>query len=440
MGVIILSINTRTDVQAGLPYGDIVWSNITGQPFGAAVYFNGLILGTLSNLIDVEGPVAVAGNCVSPRGMSVSYGSLGSRDIPLSPLDVRYLAGGATQINGPLTVIGHAMSGTEAFLVGSGSSYSIGKSGVSGQLAELKSLYAASGGSAYWTPVDDSDCFVIPCYDVSRYLPASRAGSDPAAFFADASLALNHSAESLMGFSENGTVRLENGSFFLTGTDAAQNVFLVDLRGMTEFTGNIDLSVPEGSHSVVQLLVPDTLTIRSAFWGAAGKEQTTVFVISQPSALTLRFPTVLYGGLLAPQVSVYAATSGGNINGTTVLSELRVQESSGFELHWFPFSGGISIDPECPECPECPVCPDCPECPDCIVKPGILSGRIQSDCCWKLCLRDLRTNQILRCIRGSGNGRFYFKASADGNYRLELTGSGTVLLENVGISTLSIAS
>ena len=56
---------------AGLPYDNINWYDIEGQPFGTASRFNVITFGDANNIIDVEGPVAIGGSFYSPRGLSV---------------------------------------------------------------------------------------------------------------------------------------------------------------------------------------------------------------------------------------------------------------------------------------------------------------------------------------------------------------------------------
>ena len=444
---------------AGLPYGGIDWGLIPGQPFGAAVYFNGLILGDLTDLVDAEGPVAVAGDCASPRGMSVGYGRLGAMDLPLSPVDVRYLAGGDTRLDGVLAVAGHALTGGESFRVGQGSGYLIGKSGAAGQKQTLEALYAAEGGSPYWEPGDNGDSWTVSCYDAPRRIPAERVGADPGAFFDDASVWLERSAAALMALEPNGTAAQDGGDIMLSGSDPAQNVFRVDLRGAAEFSGSIGLSVPEGSLAIVQLLVPRSLTVKSPVWGAPGRERSTLFVLADTASLTAAFPTVFYGGFLAPRAAFSADTTGGSIDGTAVFAALEAAEGSGFELHWFPFAGGVSgvpvcpgdpgcpdcpdcpdcpQCPQCPECPQCPDCPECPECPDCPVVSGVLSGRVQADCWWTLCLLDRETGREIGRVRGRGPGLFRFETAADGDYLVRLRGGCSLTFYNVGVASVTV--
>ena len=78
----------------GVPYQDLRWQEVEGQPFGIGAGYNGLILGDLENIIDAEGAIAAAGSITSDRGMSVAFGREGQPAIPYDPFAVRFLAGG----------------------------------------------------------------------------------------------------------------------------------------------------------------------------------------------------------------------------------------------------------------------------------------------------------------------------------------------------------
>ena len=68
-----VSSNNVSMANAGIPYEDINWSDIEGQPFGSASKFNVIVFNDANNIIDVEGPVAIGGSFYSPRGFSVGF-------------------------------------------------------------------------------------------------------------------------------------------------------------------------------------------------------------------------------------------------------------------------------------------------------------------------------------------------------------------------------
>ena len=126
---------------AGVPYDDINWYDVVGQPFGIASYFNAIIFGDANNIVDTKGAMAVGGNFVSSRGLSLAYGNDGKlTGTGYSPDFVRFLVGGNVAMQGPLVVIGHVVAGGN-YRAASGSTYMIGKDGSPGQVQELTALY-----------------------------------------------------------------------------------------------------------------------------------------------------------------------------------------------------------------------------------------------------------------------------------------------------------
>ena len=135
--------------------------------------------------------------------------------------------------------------------------------------------------------------------------------------------------------------------------------------------------------------------------------------------------------MLAPGTVWNAHPTGGNINGNTVLAGLNVPSGSGFELHWFPFVGGMTGLGGCdvqaeavPEAdrlptPELPACPECPACPVCC-ETGIISGVMlpSGHCQWRLKLQLLSTRQVLSVWQGCGMQPFTFEVDPEQDYLL----------------------
>lgn len=159
----MINNNTReAKFQAGIPYDDIIWYDVMGQPFGTASYFNAIIFGDANNIVDTKGAMAVGGDFVSSRGLSLAYGN----DLKLTgtgydPKLVRFLVGGDVAMQGPLVVIGHVVTGG-SFRAANGSTYMIGKDGTSDQVQELTELYQANNGSRYWR-LSDRDGSLTLC-------------------------------------------------------------------------------------------------------------------------------------------------------------------------------------------------------------------------------------------------------------------------------------
>ncbi len=364
----------------GIAYDNVRWQDLEGQPFGIGVGYNGLIFGNLENMVDVEGPVAIQRNASSYRGMSIGFGRMGKQTIPYSAKDVRFLAGGNTSIAGALTVVGNTLTAGNGFQVGSGSTYLIGKDGSANQRQTLAQLYAANG-SPYWEPADRGLSYVISSYDVPRRIPAARVNANVPAFFSDARASLDKWQSAFAGMTANGKTAPGEYGYIFTGTDASQNVFDLTWPAGGSVTGNLAFNVPTGSVNIVRIYSGDEMSVSTPLWGREGLESKTLFVLMNAKSVRLSFPSVIYGSVFAPNTVWNAYTTGGSIKGNAALAGLWVQQGSGFELHWYPFGGGVGLvggsvetpaEPESPACPACPVCPApavCPECPPATVCP-----------------------------------------------------------------------
>ncbi|MDD3335782.1 MAG: choice-of-anchor A family protein [Eubacteriales bacterium] len=468
----------------GVPYDHVVWQTVEGQPFGIGAGYNGLLFGDLTTMVDMEGPIAVAGNVDSYRGMSVSFGRMGERTIPYSATAVRFMAGGNVNVNGALTVVGNVLTAGSSFDVGTGSTYLIGKSGEANQRETLATLYAADG-SPYWEPAADNGYYIISSYDVPRRIPASRVNANIPAFFAAAKESLSCWLNAFMAMSANGATEPSEYGYRFRGTNADQNVFDLTWPDNESITGNLTFDVPDGSVSIVRIYGGSTLNLSTPLWGREELARRTLYVLMDAKTVNMTFPTAIYGSILAPDAAWLAKTTGGNINGTAALGSLWVQQGSGFELHWYPFAGGVSggeacvsggtsetpsecpICPACPEaapcptcpacpdtvpCPTCPACPDtvpcptcpacpeaapcptcpacptcpeaapCPACPICSVTSGVISGCVMPNgqCSWRVKLCDLDTKQVLSVWQGCGMGCFSFETNQNGAYRLHV--------------------
>lgn len=452
---------------SGIPYDELRWQPISGQPFGNGVGYNGIIFGNLSNIVDMEGPVAVEGNVNSYRGMSVSFGRGGAQTIPYDPKAVRFLAGGDVSIAGALTVVGNVVTAGNTFNVGTGSTYLIGMSGESDQRELLAQLYAADG-SPYWEPASHNGYYVISSYDVPRYIPAWRLDADVPAFFNDAKASITCWHNAIGAMTATGATSATDYGYVFTGTDAQQNVFDLTWPEEGSIVGNLTFDVPESAVNIVRIYSGDTMIISTPLWGTESMAGRTLYVLMNAKTVNMPFPTAIYGSVLAPDTAWYAQTTGGNINGNTALGSLWVQEGSGFELHWHPFEGnvtGVDCDtptpecpacpecpecptcPDCPSCPECPACPDCPSCPDCPICPvtsGVIAGCLvpNGQCIWRIKLCDRETRCVLSVWQGCGMGCFSFDVDPEKHYSLvvDTCCHYELQLNNVGVRSLSLKS
>ena len=389
--------NTRNDTvsYAGIPYDDINWYDVNGQPFGTASYFNAIIFGDANNIVDTKGAMAVGGSFVSPRGLSVAYGNdLKLTGTGYSPDLVRFLVGQNVAMQGPLVVIGHVVAGGN-FRAAGGSTYMIGKDGTPGQAQELNRLYQAAGGSQYWRLSDRGTHYAVSSYDVPRYIPASRIDADVRRFFEDAEDSINYYHDCIVNMVPNGTVTPHFHELILRGNNPEQNVFMVDLRPNGILNKELRFEVPEGSVSIVILRTGPHAHLQYGLMGAQRLATRTLYVFEDAKDIHMEVPADIWGSILAPQAMFHAHPTGGHVSGNAALGSFAVNPASGFEFHLFPFVGGVICEeilpsppeeepvpsmpapapipapapapvPECPPCPEpvpCPVCPTPEPCP-----------------------------------------------------------------------------
>ena len=397
---------------AGIPYEDINWYDIAGQPFGIASYFNAIVFGDANNIVDTKGAFAVGGDFVSPRGLTLAYGNDGNlTGTGYSPNFVRFLVGRNVAMQGPLVVIGHVVAAGN-FRAASGSTYMIGKDGSADQVQELKRLYQAQGGSQYWTPSDRGTHYAISSYDVPRFIPAGRINADVAGFFSDARESIAYYHECIKGLSANGTVTDHFHEKILRGNHPEQNVFVIDVRPNGILNKELRFEIPAGSIAIVKLRTGNNAHLQYGLWGAENLANRTLYVFEDATNIYMEVPAAIWGSILAPNAMFHGHQTGGHVSGNAALGSFAVNARSGFEFHLYPFVGGViceeiaplppevpaprptppppripipapeppapapiippAVQPivECPTCPEpepCPACPEpepCPTCPE----------------------------------------------------------------------------
>lgn len=428
----------------GVPYQDLRWQEVEGQPFGIGAGYNGLIFGDLENIIDTEGAIAAEGSITSNRGMSVAFGRQGQPAIPYDPFAVRFLAGGDVNIAGALTVVGNVVTSGNSFQAGQGSTYLIGKSDNPNQSEELAALYAANG-SPYWAPSDNGNHYVISSYDTPRYIPAARLSANVPAFFADAKASLACRVQNIAALAANGATAARDSGFVLTGTDTQQNVFDVNWPQDGSLVGPLSIETPEGSLNIVRIYSGDVLTVTNGIWGSMEQANRTLYVLMDAKTVNMQVAAAVYGSMLAPATRWNANPSGGNINGNVVLGSLSVPPGSGFELHWYPFAGGVTGLGACAALPVPPsqsVPPAQPDLPECNCQDGVIGG-IMLPCGhsqWRLKLQLLSNRRVLSVWQGCGMGQFSFEADPAEDYLLiaETCCHYEVRLQKMGARSLTI--
>ena len=384
---------------AGIPYDDINWYDIAGQPFGIAANFNAIVFEDANNIVDTKGAFAVGRDFVSPRGLSLAFGNDGNLSgTGYSPTSVRFLVGRNVNMQGPLVVIGHVVAGG-AFRAASGSTYMIGKDGSADQVQLLRNLYYAQGGSPYWTPSDRGSHYAISSYDVPRYIPAGRIRADVTGFFRDAEESIRYYHQCITNLRANGTVTERFHENILRGNDPVQNVFVIDARPNGILNKEIRFEIPEGSVAIVIFRTGNNAHIQYGLWGSEALANRTLYVFEDASNIYMEVPADIWGSILAPDAMFHAHRTGCHVSGNAAFRSFAVSAESGFEFHLYPFVGGViceEVSPalpdisvpaepqipeqgpvtepapqpvaECPPCPEPEPCPSCPEpepCPPC---------------------------------------------------------------------------
>ena len=327
--------------QAGIPYNDIIWYDVVGQPFGTASYFNAIVFGDANNIVDTKGAMAVEGNFVSSRGLSLGYGNDGHlTGTGYNPELVRFLVGGDVAMQGPLVVIGHVVAGGK-FRAANGSTYMIGKDGTGDQVQEITDLYQAKNGSRYWRVSDRDTHYIVSSYDVPRYIPAQRINAEVGNFFDEARASIMDFHDCIVGLSPNGTAQQHYSEWILRGNDPIQNVFVIDVRPNGLLNKEIKFEIPEGSRAIVILRTGDNAHLQYGLWGAERLANRTLYVFEDAKNIYMEVPAAIWGSILAPQAMFHAHQTGGTVSGNAALGGFAVNANSGFEFHLYPFIGGV---------------------------------------------------------------------------------------------------
>lgn len=325
----------------GIPYNDVNWKEIKGQPFGIGSRFNLFVLGDANNIVDVEGAVAIGGSYFSPRGLSVGFHKRNAdKRIPLSPDLVRYLVGNIVSMKGSLVVIGNVLTGG-SFKTALGSTYYIGKEKSANQIQDLKYLYHTNGGSNYWAPSDKGEYYIISSYDVPRSIPASRVYANVSSFFQDAKRSLMDNKNRIAALQDTGTVRDNSFEWVLSGTDPIQNLFTIDVRPNGSINKGIRFEIPSGSLAIVRLLTGAHAHLQYGLYGEEKLANRTLYVFEDAEEIHMEKSSDIWGSILAPQAMFHGHPTGGHVSGNAALGGFAVNSSSGFEFHIFPFVGGV---------------------------------------------------------------------------------------------------
>lgn len=402
--------NNRTQISVGIPYDDINWREMEGQPFGTASHFNAFILNDANNIVDLEGAFAIGGSFYSPRGLGVAYrGEEGFNKIPITPNQARFIIGRNMVTKGPLVVSGHVVGG-EGFQVAKGSSYFIGKDRTQTLGRRLAQLYHQNGGSPYWKPVDKGMYYLISSYDVPRYIPNERIDANLTKFFQDARTSLQRQKNILERMPSNGLVETKSNEWVLRGNHPVYNVFRIDAGPIGLINKQIRIMIPSGSLAIIRFKTGPNAHLQYGVMGDKRLVNHTLYVFEDATNIYMEKSADIWGSILAPQAMFHAHPTGGHVSGNAVFRDFAVNPNSGFEFHWHPFIGGLMLErrpvmpeqpapmiqpiaeipqplvepitevipapaptiPEPEPCPPCPSCPEpvpCPPCPEAVLCP-----------------------------------------------------------------------
>lgn len=330
------------EISAGIPYDEIKWYNIEGQPFGSAVHFNVITFENGVNIVDIQGAVAIGQNFISSRGFSVGFGKgSGLVGTGYSPDAVRFMVGNNVTIDGTLTAVGNVVVGNE-FFAESGSTYLIGKNFSPDQEQSLERLYAADGGSQYWKPANKGNYYAISSYDVPRFIKASSINANLKAYFEDARNSIEEYKACIERLEDNGEVMDNDHEWLLVGEDEEQNVFTIDAtKDGGVISKGIRTMVPESSVSIIRIKSGNDAYIRYGLWGEKKNVNQTLYVFEDATDIFMDVPAAIWGSILAPQAIYHGHETGGVVSGNAALRGFEVDDKSGFEFHWYPFIGGV---------------------------------------------------------------------------------------------------
>ncbi len=323
----------------GIPYNNITWQDVPGNPFGKAANFNAFIFGDANNIVDMKGAFAIGGSFYSPRGLSLNFGR-NIQSPEYTPDNVGFLVGRNVAMNGSLVVVGHVVVGG-GFRAARGSTFLIGKDGSPKPAAELAKLYASNGQSRYWSPSDRGSHYIISSYDVPHYLPASRINANLSAFFQDAKNSIVNYKECIEDMPVNGVVEEDFHEWVLTGDDPDLNIFILDRRPNGLISKGIRFDVPDTSTIIVRLKTGVNAHLQYGLLGSKEQASRTIYLFEDATNIYMEVPADIWGSFLAPQAMLHGHRTGGHITGNVALNSFAVSATSGFEFHFPVFEGQV---------------------------------------------------------------------------------------------------
>ena len=261
--------------------------------FGDLIDWTGIVFGDASNIIDVEGTLAVGGSFNSARGLSINNGAYGQN--PVSTDDVAFLVGGNVNISGYGNVCGQTVVGDA-----NGNDY------------RLTNVMASATTNGQYTVADS------------------------ASYFAAAKSTASAAQSAVNALQVNGTCEAAYGTYTFVGDpDADTLVYNVDDAVINSYL--FDFTIADGQTIIVNLTASDKIELKNGAFRINGsmdlddlRSYNRNIIINVPNAAAIEMATCeLYGILLAPNADLTGSNAA--VSGTSVLNGLT--GLNGFELH-----------------------------------------------------------------------------------------------------------
>ena len=261
--------------------------------FGDLLDWTAVVFGNASNIIDLEGTLAVGGNFTSSRGLSVNNGAYGANTV--STDDVAFLVGGNVNINGYGNVCGQTVVGS-----------------ADGNTYRLSNTMASGTTNAQYTV------------------------ADAAGYFAAAKSTATAVKSAVNALQANGVCDAANGTYTFVG-DADADTLVYNVADATINGYLFDFTIADGQTIIVNLTAADKITFKNGAYRINGnmdpeylRKYNRNIIINVVNASEIEMTSCeLYGTLLAPEATLTGSNA--SVCGTSIVNELTGQ--NGFEIH-----------------------------------------------------------------------------------------------------------
>ena len=275
--------------------GDVVnfHGATSNNAFSDLLNWTGMIFGDVTNLIDVEGTLAVGGNFTSSTGFSVNSGAYGAN--PASTEDCAFLVNGNVNITGYGSVYGQTVIGN-----------------ADGNTYHLNNITPSGTTMGQYTVADSLDYFV------------------------DAMATTYAVKNTIEALPVNGVCEAAYDTYTFVGNpDEEVLVYNVDNANFPSYV--FDFTIEEGQTIIVNLTASENITMRYGGYMINGRNDPDYLrnfcrniIINVVAAPEIEMNSCeLYGILLAPDTDLRGA--GSNVCGTSILGSLTA--TRGYEFH-----------------------------------------------------------------------------------------------------------